>query len=300
MNSKNLIYALKDNKPISISDVESGLKCGCTCPSCGEALVAKKGKKMMHHFAHYSGQNCEYGYESSLHLAAKEILSQAKYITLPAVYVSFPNSYKKKVLYCEAKQFNIDNVELEKNVGSIIPDVVIQIQNRQIYLEIFATHPVDDIKLEKLKELDVSTIEIDLSKKSSSITLEELNNILLGDSEEKTWKYNSKEKKLLQKFYAVSDKREIIQRRAALHIDHCPRKIRTWRGKYYANFIDDCLYCPYCISGNYEGDILCSGRTKISSCEDFELPEEMRGKDVINNHSSIWKRYLDEIEKHSK
>ena len=62
----NLIYAVKDGKVIHISAVESGLSCGCTCPACGESLVAKKGQKMMHHFAHKSGSDCEYGYETSL------------------------------------------------------------------------------------------------------------------------------------------------------------------------------------------------------------------------------------------
>ena len=82
-----LIYALKDGIAMSVENVESGLKCGCICPSCGEPLVAKKGTKRMHHFSHYSGHNCEYGYETSLHLAAKDILSKANRIVLPAVYI---------------------------------------------------------------------------------------------------------------------------------------------------------------------------------------------------------------------
>ena len=70
-------YALRNNSIVSISDVESGLKCGCVCPACWERLIAKKGKIMMHHFAYYSGENCAYGYESSLHLAAKDIITKA-------------------------------------------------------------------------------------------------------------------------------------------------------------------------------------------------------------------------------
>ena len=51
--SKNtyMTYALKDGNIISINDVESGLKCESFCPACGERLVAKKGKKRVHHFA---------------------------------------------------------------------------------------------------------------------------------------------------------------------------------------------------------------------------------------------------------
>ena len=79
----NLTVAIKNGIITSVDDVESGLKCGCVCPACGEPLVAKKGAKRIHHFAHQSGHNCEYGYESSLHLAAKEILSKSQKIILP-------------------------------------------------------------------------------------------------------------------------------------------------------------------------------------------------------------------------
>ena len=106
----NLIYALQNGSIVNISDVESGLKCSCVCPACGERLVAKKGDKMMHHFAHYSGANCAYGYESSLHLAAKDILSRAKKMTLPPVYVNFPDSYKEDELVFEATEIDIEKV----------------------------------------------------------------------------------------------------------------------------------------------------------------------------------------------
>ena len=166
----NLTYALKDGIITSISNVESGLKCGCVCPACDMPLVAKKGEKMMHHFAHHAGHNCEYGYESSLHLAAKDILSKAKKIVIPPVYVKFPDSYKKDELVCEEREINIDRVELEKRYNDIIPDIVIFAGGRQFFVEIFVTHCIDDVKLEKLKKANISTIEIDSQIASSSWT----------------------------------------------------------------------------------------------------------------------------------
>ena len=147
-----LIYAIKDGVATSIENVESGLKCGCICPSCGEPLVARKGAKRMHHFAHYSGHNCEYGYETSLHLAAKEILSKANRIMLPAVYIQFPNSPKAPELYCESKEIEIERVELEKRFQDVIPDVVIYAGGKQLFLEVYVTHAIDDVKLKKLKK----------------------------------------------------------------------------------------------------------------------------------------------------
>ena len=46
-----------------VGEVESGIACECTCPACGGRLIAKKGTKMIHHFAHAVGESCEYGYE---------------------------------------------------------------------------------------------------------------------------------------------------------------------------------------------------------------------------------------------
>ena len=76
-----------------------------------------------------------------------------------------------------------------------------------------------------------------------------------------------------------ADKRNIITRGFANHVDNCPIKKRQWKGKPYANFIDDCLYCEYCISFEYEDGMLCSGRKRISEIKDFNIPEEQRIKE---------------------
>ena len=273
-NQLNLLYALRDNSIVSISDVESGLKCGCVCPACGERLVAKKGTIMMHHFAHYSGENCAYGYESSLHLAAKDIISKANKMTIPPIYVIFPHSYKKDELINEAQMISVKKVELEKRYGSVIPDIVVYTDETVFFVEILVTHRIDDEKLKKLRKAHVSTIEIDLSKKSSTISIEELTSILLNDSDEKKWKYNSLSEQYYQQFIEVSDEKEVVHRGYALHVDDCPIGKRIWKGKPYANFIDDCLHCQYCISN---GDIiLCSGRSRIATIDDFSIPEADR------------------------
>ena len=57
MKSLNLTYALKDGVLVHISQVPSGLQCGCKCPACGETLIAKKGDKVIHHFVNNLGAN---------------------------------------------------------------------------------------------------------------------------------------------------------------------------------------------------------------------------------------------------
>lgn len=104
------------------------------------ALDCEKGPKVQYHFAHYTGKNCEYGYEPSLYLAAKEILSIAKKIMLPPVYVRFSYSYKSDELVCGAKEIAIDKVELEKRFNDAVPDIVVYAGGKQLFIEIYVTH----------------------------------------------------------------------------------------------------------------------------------------------------------------
>lgn len=120
-----LIYALKDGNIVSIDEVPSGKECGCVCPACGDELIARKGQKRMHHFAHRSNEDCEYGYESSLHLAAKDILSRSEKMVIPPVYVEFPQSGKPKELISKGMISSIISIKFvyipcRKNVITLV------------------------------------------------------------------------------------------------------------------------------------------------------------------------------------
>ena len=68
--------------------------------------------------------------------------------------------------------------------------------------------------------------------------------LLIDDSEEKYWKYNSLANKYLRNFYHVADKRSIISRGFALQVDGCPIATRSWHGKPYATDAVN-LQCGY-------------------------------------------------------
>ena len=250
----NLIYALKDDKLTHISRVQSGLLCGCFCPSCGEELVAKKGNEKMHHFAHRSGTECQYGYQTSIHIAAKEIIGRSKSFWLPAVYVEF-DSHKQKQLVKSAAPIKIDGAELEKNMGGIIPDILLTSGGKQLAVEIFVTHAVDAGKLEKFKDRGISCLEIDLRRKE--LTDLELRRALLSDSGCKHWRYNAVAEKLKNKFMSACEKKKVSNGR----VKNCPKK-----GK--ADLFDDCTLCAFNISQE-EDSIYCSGASGISKIEDI-------------------------------
>jgi len=271
----NLTYALKDGLITHISQVERGIKCGCYCPACGDKLIAKKGQSVIHHFAHQASKDCEYSYESSLHFAAKEILSRSRKMLIPPVSIHFPNSYKKDILLHDTTEITIDRVELEHRFDNVVPDVVIYVGTKRLYIEIFVAHRVDKEKLHKLQEANISTIEIDLSKLDHSITTEELTALLTENNNSKNWLYNAFAHENLRKFYYVADWRKIISKEFYTRVDGCPIAVRSWHGKAYAN-LDDCLGCEYCISHTYKGGILCSGRQRVSSIQDIKTLESLR------------------------
>ena len=279
-----LIYALKDGNIVSIADVPSGKECGCVCPACGDELIARKGQKRMHHFAHRSNEDCEYGYESSLHLAAKDILSRSEKMVIPPVYVEFPQSGKPKELISKEREISIDDVELEKRFDDIIPDIVVYSGDKYFFIEIYVTHPIDDEKLKKLKEKNISTIEIDLSKIKRDISVEELSDILLKASDRKSWKYNAYSNEIFNQFVRISKKLDQTQHGI---IDECPIRGLKWNPDVK---IDDCQKCIFCTSA-HEGYVLCSGRERISTVGDFSMPKEERI--AISDAQIAWReKYL--------
>jgi len=73
----------KDKRIRSVDEVARGLACECTCPCCGERVIARQGEVREWHFAHASGADCEHAAESALHLAAKQLLLEGGGLRVP-------------------------------------------------------------------------------------------------------------------------------------------------------------------------------------------------------------------------
>jgi competence CoiA-like predicted nuclease len=55
-NQVKLPFGLRDGELVHISTVQSGLACKCSCAACDAILIARKGIKNAHHFAHYKAE----------------------------------------------------------------------------------------------------------------------------------------------------------------------------------------------------------------------------------------------------
>ena len=276
-----LIYALKDGEPVSIKEVERGLKCGCICPVCGARLEARKGTKNRPHFAHHNESNCAYAYETSLHLAAKDILSKAQSMVIPPVYLSFSHCKKPPEKLSEEKEIPIDRVELEKHFGSIVPDVVVYSKGKRLFVEIFVTHKVDDEKLEKIKKANISTIEIDLRKNREIITVDELSKLLLSNAENKKWLHNAYANDRLESIYKSLERKKVSLLAGAKVGVNCPipKEERIDLKNIALQWC--CIKCKYCWYYD-EAEVLCGGKYRLSTIADFDVfPAEPN--EVVDN-----------------
>lgn len=146
---RDLKVGIKEGALVFIDEVENGLNCGCICPHCQGVLIAKKGEKNSHHFAHHKIVNCGQGIETALHLLGKEIIREQSSVTLPD----------------GEKLTQLANVELEKSRQGYITDIGAIIVNtgEEIDIEIKATHGIDQNKQHKIERDGTQVFEIDLS-----------------------------------------------------------------------------------------------------------------------------------------
>ena len=167
-----LKIGLLNNKPVDISEVPSGLECNCYC-ECGDKLVAKKGNKLAHHFAHYSNSNCNG--ETMLHKLAQLIIQESGAVYLPIVVDQSTMNAECVTL---ANTLKSNNIELEKRVSGFIPDVLV---DNKVWVEVAVTHFCEQPKIDHAIRNNIDLIEIDLSKVKRDISKNELTELLTDE-----------------------------------------------------------------------------------------------------------------------
>lgn len=209
-------YGIKDGKLVHISTVESGLSCGCICPNCSSILIARKGQRNKHSFAHYSrAQNCGGGQESALHIMAKEIIEKEKKVYIPPEGKALPGYIK-----------TFDSVALEvRDYSGIVPDIIMRDDREVLNVEIRVKHAVDAEKRSKLKAANLRTIEIDLHDLIDDFTEETVAEAIWSE-ERSSWAYS-----------LIVDKEERVQKARAALCDHlsCETQSQYWGEK---------IFCP--------------------------------------------------------
>ena len=272
----------KDGNTVYIKDALRGAACNCFCPSCKQPLEARKGSERAHHFAHKNnGINCEHGFQSALHYMAKDLFMEMQYLIF--------------VKNGKPVQYKIDSVELECRVNEIIPDILITCDGKKFIVEIFVTHAVDDEKKQRIRDMRISAIEIDLSKYPRGKLDKEVLKDELCKTENYSWVYDADED-------LINDKKEVIENFGLLiHMDLgksicCP--ILSNQKDTFTRFVNIsfCQKCPNCVWNGTTNYIRC-GRI-----QPILLNNETRNKAsnlavFVNDKKVLFKS---ELEKYNK
>jgi len=165
---------MKDGVLVHIDSVESGLACGCVCSVCSSPLLARKGKKNIHHFSHNGDSNCNP--ETVLHWLGKQLLfNRIKQCIDNQTGLSFErqcnccNSTHPGKLTKDAA-----SVRLEYSLGSIRPDITIfdSSGRPRIALEVVVSHPPEPETIEYCNKKKIYLFTANLKNENDLSELE--------------------------------------------------------------------------------------------------------------------------------
>ncbi len=261
-----LSYGLRNDELLTIEEVEGGLSCDCVCPACKNQLIARKGNIKAHHFAHYKSIDCLSGQETALHIISKKLIEKSKTFKTPILFypdTSFEIFDETEIIF--------DNVKLEKKIGEIIPDIIIESKGKQLLVEIVVNNPISWQKLQRIRSYNLPVIEVyakHLFKRFYNLRS-------FGPQEnqfEKELVYGTKYKRWLNNPKINSTKRNLKENYAEEKVvkyfktdeigyynfvNECPLEKRVWKsgrnsGKPYASIDHDCNTCKFCVSIDYK------------------------------------------------
>lgn len=269
-----LPYGVKNGKLVHVSKVEKGLNCGAVCPSCKHPLVARKGDKTSHHFAHYKGKDCEYGLETALHLAAKEILEKYKKIVIPETYVEILNKDLPDWRISKEVQLELKDVKLETYKEGIIPDILAFVQGKPLMIEITVTHKTGEEKIEKVRKQGISILEISLEDFEADFSIDDLEKAIIFETSNKKWLLNMKAEHLKNAAYLASERKIFKGEKRPF----CPTGSK-YKGWHKFSWSYDCATCEFCLdikhdtigttSTENKTTVFCLGKNKINSLNDL-------------------------------
>lgn len=215
-----------DGRIVSIRDVVSGRACECVCPACEEPLIARKSgtrpRPRADHFAHARDRACIAALETALHKLAKQILLDALGLTLPAIAAEREGVRRQRY---DAKRQTFEAGAAEVAFPGVVADVVLRRGERALIVEVLVTHASDAEKVAKIRSLETSAMEIDLSKLSRCADPEIVSEAVLVSAPRK-WLFNPAQDAVEAEVAKVLADRAEVARRKVLR--QAQTLVRHW------------------------------------------------------------------------
>ncbi|WGS45210.1 competence protein CoiA family protein [Burkholderia sp. JSH-S8] len=145
------------------------------CAACRSPVILKQGEVRTWYFSHRPGSDCAKGFETALHLLAKQILLEHRHLRAPALVCVDESLLEEDITVCDEHIVSWDVAgEVEKWMGGIRPDFVADCGDQLLIVEVVVTHEPDDSKLAQLDSLAIPALEIDLSDVARDVTVDSL------------------------------------------------------------------------------------------------------------------------------
>lgn len=177
---------------------------------------------------------------------------------------------------------NENNTNTSQGFQDIKPDFIAYYGKRRLFIEIAVSHSSDNNKLERLRELNISAIEIDLSNFNRTASEEELE-IYLRDKAPIKWLYHFRHEKYYQEallkeqekarlaaFYAEKE----AQERKDMEAKEKKDKIRRLQMEFHSNFESTIL------NDSYRGNLLSRIERFIQSEYGRSIICDFRGSNI--------------------
>ena len=166
-------FGEKDGELVRVSMVERGLKCACICPLCKVSLVARKGSRKTHHFAHQAGSSCDG--ETLLHYLGKNLMRD-RLVRALSTHRSLPMEWKCSECpdWHEGNLIRVArSVEVEYSFEVCRPDLTLFDKDGKpvVFIEIVVSHRPEPNVYAYAEKRSIRIVQIELS---SSDDLEQL------------------------------------------------------------------------------------------------------------------------------
>ena len=178
-------YARRDGQlhHVDCPYIANGRLCGCSCPSCGRPVIAKRGSRSAHHFAHiqFNG-NCVYPVLKALYELTADILRRERRMWLPMI---------KNPRYCSAQVWEIEAVSFVSAPQEPLPTLIVMIRGTQLWIDLRLRDEPLNGRVALFRSEKVSAIGIRLSSSSDALTEDAVQRQVLEEGPHKMWLYNA-------------------------------------------------------------------------------------------------------------
>ncbi|WP_156731411.1 hypothetical protein [Photobacterium phosphoreum] len=236
---------LESNELVDVDDVDKGRKCGCICPSCKSALIARQGDVNIHHFSHVKSdvvKECEYNLLFSSRMMYLKLLSNLTSLSFitPSLSIKLDGyTQSQRPLYQQndvtySQEIELQNIRTECEVNGRIFDCVAEVKSTSIAIQ-FSYKERPEIIVDEND--GIAVINIDLTPIGSLIWSKEpdekysdiLMRYFVGEDADKKWLYHPRSIK-------VKQQTEVELRKRIVEANQRERKTeQVYTGTYCAN-----------------------------------------------------------------